>query len=287
MAFVDPRIVQANHSFSAPAPHGVRCLLGCGHCRSLLGDQLVGQGQGLLRTTGRADVEAVFAIDEHGWYASDLVLLGQFLVLGDLALHSERVEGLEELGFINALGSNEVSHVVWISQTLAAFLDGVKNRGVNLLLYAHGVEGNEQLAVSVPRAAEHGRNTHEVNVGRQLGDPWVDGRLKGVAMRAAVPEHLHHFDLAWLGNRHGAAQLDVWRGGRISGLGRHSKQADSDQSGAEDQITHVYSWTIESPRRDRLFDRSGRLEFGSVTLTVAKKGSRGRPFYTCVTLRGM
>ncbi|RMO57991.1 hypothetical protein ALQ37_03785 [Pseudomonas syringae pv. aptata] len=109
------------------------------------------------------------------------------------------------------------------------------------MLDAHGVEGDEQLAVSVPRAAEHGRDTHEMYVGRQFFDPWIDGRLERVAMRAAIPEQFDDFDLAWLGNRHSACQLYVLLAG-LDGrgsLGGHTEQTGGNQSGADDQITHA------------------------------------------------
>src|SRR3990167_8918095 len=47
--------------------------------RSFLGDQLIGHVEGLLRTTGRADVKAVLAVDDHRWHAADLVRHAQTL----------------------------------------------------------------------------------------------------------------------------------------------------------------------------------------------------------------
>lgn len=97
-------------------------------------------------------------------------------------------------------------------------MDGFEYGFVDLVLDTHGFQGDEQLAVNVPDTAEHRRDTHEVDVGRQLFSPWVDGRLEGVAVWAAVPEQLDHFDLARHRNRNGAAQLYVLFTG-FKGLG--------------------------------------------------------------------
>ncbi|KPX88228.1 Uncharacterized protein ALO64_05504 [Pseudomonas meliae] len=242
MMFVDLRIMQANDTGAAlaPAAHGGRLLGGCSS-RSLFGNQLIGNFQSLFRTSGRTQVKAVLAIDDHGRNASHLILLGQFLVLGDLALDCERVERFQEVFLVHALCGDEVSHVILVGQTLAAFLDGFEYGRVNLVLDAHGVEGDEQLAVCIPRAAEHGRDAYELDVERQFFNPRIDRWLERVAVRAAIPEQLDDFDLAWLGNRHSARQLDVLLA-RLDGrgsLGGHTEQTGGNQSGADDQITHA------------------------------------------------
>src|SRR5690554_7823667 len=53
--------------------------------------------------------------------------------------------------------------------------------------------------MKVPDAAKHGRNLYEVDIFRKLLLPVVDGRLQLVAVRAAVPEQLNHFDFIGLG----------------------------------------------------------------------------------------
>ncbi|MNC64266.1 hypothetical protein D3C75_1144540 [compost metagenome] len=60
-------------------------------------------------------------------------------------------------------------------------------------------------------------------------------------MRAAIPEQLHHFDLARHSHRNGAAQFDILFTGfkRFSSLGGDAEQAGSDECGAENQITHA------------------------------------------------
>ena len=89
MIFVNLRFMQANNSLAFPAPHGGgrRLLrrLGC----TLFGDQLVGHVQGLLRATGSAEVEAIFAVDDHGWNARNFVFLGKLFSFYDLALDGE------------------------------------------------------------------------------------------------------------------------------------------------------------------------------------------------------
>ena len=135
-----------------------------------------------------------------------------------------------------------------VGQLLVLFLDRFKHGAVNLVFDTHCFQRQEHLAVSIPWAAEHGWDTHEVDVGWQFFNPRIDHWLKGVAVRAAVPEQLYHFDLARDGNRHRIAQLYI-RGGRgFSGLGSHAEQAGSDEGGADDQITHAL-----------LLDKLGRL----------------------------
>ncbi len=105
---------------------------------------------------------------------------------------------------------------------------------------AHRLEGQEHLAVDVPHAAEHGRDAHEVDVFRQLRGPRLDGRLELVAVRAAVPEQLDHFDLAGLGYRYRAGQFDVLLAGLdVLGVGGGAEQADAGQRGRENQVTHA------------------------------------------------
>ena len=67
---------------------------------------------------------------------------------------------------------------------------------MDVVLDAHGLEGQEHLTVGIPGAAEHGGHALEVDVGRQFLSPWIDGRFEVVAVRAAVPEQFDDFDLA-------------------------------------------------------------------------------------------
>ncbi|MNP38892.1 hypothetical protein D3C76_1324380 [compost metagenome] len=109
------------------------------------------------------------------------------------------------------------------------------------LLDLHAFEGDEQLAVDVPQAAEHGRDTHEVDVGRELLRPGIESRFELVAVRAAVPEQLHHLDLARDGHRNRAAQLDVLLAGLdvFSLDGAHAQQAGTGENGGKYQVTHA------------------------------------------------
>ncbi|MNV61926.1 hypothetical protein D3C71_1544530 [compost metagenome] len=58
-------------------------------------------------------------------------------------------------------------------------------------------------------------------------------------MRAAVPEQLHHFDLARHSDGNRVAQFDIRGGWGFGGLGSHAEQAGSGKNGADDQITHA------------------------------------------------
>ncbi|MOA13026.1 hypothetical protein D3C78_1330550 [compost metagenome] len=214
--------------------------------------------QGLFGTAGRTHVEAILAVDDQGWNAGDFILLGQLTGLNNLALDSKGVEGGQEFILVYALGSQEVSHVILVDQLHFFVLDRVEYRGMNLMLNTHGLKGQEHLAMSIPSSAEHGRNTLEIHIGWQLFSPRIDCRFKMIAMRAAVPEQLHHFDLARHGNRNRIGQLDIRGGWGVGGLGSHAKQAGSGKNGTDDQITHALLLD-KFFRRARLFsDKSWR-----------------------------
>ena len=81
-----------------------------------------------------------------------------------------------------------------------------------------------------------------MHVSRQLCRPRIDGGLKRIAVRAAVPEQFNHFDFARLSNRNGIRQLNVGLAGFKRDIGRlssHAKQGGADENGAENQITHA------------------------------------------------
>ena len=240
MIFVDLRLMQTNTSLAFPAEHGRgRRLVFCARC-ALFGDQLVSHAQSAFRATGSAQVEAVLAVDDHGRYAGDLIGLCLLLGVFNFAFDGERVVSAQELVFIDAFAGQEISHFLWGSELLAV-VDGLEHGFVNLVFNAHGFKGDEQLAMNIPDPAKHGRDTYEAHVGRQFFCPRIDGWLEGEAMRAAIPEQLDDFDLARHGNRNGAAQLYILfaRFKRLGSLSGHAKQAGTDESGAENQITHM------------------------------------------------
>src|SRR5690606_12011580 len=109
-------------------------LRACGRLKrlALLGDKVVSYLQGLLWATGRAQVEAILATDNHHRYASDLVGHGQFLGLFHLAFDGEGVEGLEEGITINALGGDEIGKLFGRSQLLLLLVDGVEHGVMHL-----------------------------------------------------------------------------------------------------------------------------------------------------------
>ncbi|MNN35414.1 hypothetical protein D3C81_1492640 [compost metagenome] len=195
--------------------------------------------QGLFSAAGRTHVEAIFAVDDQGWNTGDFIFFGQFSGFVDLAFDGERIEGRQEFILVDALCGQEICHVILVGQLFMFFLDRFEHRSMDLVFDTHRFEGQEQLAMCIPRATEHGRDTDEVHVGRQLLGPGIDHWLEGVAMRAAVPEQLYHFDLARYGDRNRIAQFDIRCGGGVSGLGSHAEQAGSGKNGADDQITHA------------------------------------------------
>ncbi|MNY13821.1 hypothetical protein D3C86_1469730 [compost metagenome] len=214
--------------------------------------------QGLFGTAGGAYVKAVFTIHNQGWNAGDLIFFGQFTGLNDLSLDRKGVESGQEFFLVYALGSQEVGHIILIGQLHFFVLDRVEHRGMNLMLNTHGLKSQEHLAMSVPRTAEHRWNTLEVHIRWQFFGPGIDCRLKVIAVRAAIPEQLHHFDLARHGDRNRIAQFDIRCGGGVSGLGSHAEQAGSGKNGADDQITHASLLDKFFASRNVFSDRSWR-----------------------------
>ncbi|MCY1413521.1 hypothetical protein D9M71_289540 [compost metagenome] len=199
-----------------------------------------------------------------------------------MALDGKGVEGGEELVAINTLSGEEVSHLFRLGQVLALNLNGFEHRSVNLVFNTHGFEGQEHLAVGIPRATEHRRDPLEIDVLGQLLDPWIDHRLEAVAVRAAIPEQLHHFDLARYRHRNRVLQLGIPVGGyRFCRLGSHAEEAGGDQRGAENQITHALLLSSLLSRLGATGRRTGRgrPEFVSVTAAGTKKGGRSHPFH--------
>jgi hypothetical protein len=83
---VDLRIMQANDAFGPQRRMAMTALVGAALLAALALWRPVDQpASGFFRTTGRAD-EAVFAVDDHGWHASDFIFLGQLARLDDLPL---------------------------------------------------------------------------------------------------------------------------------------------------------------------------------------------------------
>src|SRR5690606_22548985 len=209
-------------------------------------DEEVGDFQRTLWTTGRADVETVLAIDDHHRHAGDLVGHAELLGLFGTALHAEGVEGLEERLAIDAVAGDQISHLLRRFQLIALIVIGVEHGIMHRLLDVHRFQSQEQLSVQVPGTAEHGRNALEIHVVRQLLDPWVDDRFELVAMRAAVPEQLHHLDLARISHRHRRLQFDVFLAGlELCRLDRQAEQAGGNDDGTEHEFTHGDSLDYE------------------------------------------
>ncbi|MNF70669.1 hypothetical protein D3C84_525860 [compost metagenome] len=186
------------------------------------------------------------------------------------------------------MGRQELGHLVRRGQFFALNLNGFEHCRVNLVLDTHGFEGQEHLAVGVPWAAEHGGNALEVDVGRQLLSPRINHWLEAVAMWAAIPEQLDHFDFAWHRHRYRVAQLDILLAlhNRIGSLGSHAEYTGGDQRGAEDQITHASLLSNLFGRLDATCHKTGRSgpEFVSVTAAGTKKGGRSHPFHLCAAV---
>ena len=93
--------------------------------------------------------------------------------------------------------------------------------------------------MGVPDATEHRRNTLEIDIVRQLLDPWIDHRLELVAVRAAIPEQLDNLDLVRLGNRYRILQLNIFLSSlKLCRTGRKAKQAGGNEKGTENEFTH-------------------------------------------------
>ena len=110
-------------------------------------------------------------------------------------------------------------------------MDGVEEVLVHLVEDLELLGGIEGLGVLDPGLAQGGRHAFELDVIGQLGDPGVERIFQRVAVRAAIPEHFGHVDLAIV-----AAQLDLIGGdGVVLALGdrggdRHGRQAKASEA---------------------------------------------------------
>src|SRR5690606_21617338 len=178
-------------------------------------------------------------IDHQHRHTGDLIGHSEFLGLLRPAFYAEGIESFKEGLAINAVLGQQVGHFFRGIQLVAFIVVGAEHRIMHALLDIHRLEREEQLAVQVPDPTEHGRDSLEVHILRELLYPRVDDRLELIAMGAAVPEQLDDFDLARLGHRHWCRQFDVLLAGtELLGVGSETEQTDSSNDGAEHECAH-------------------------------------------------
>jgi hypothetical protein len=109
---------------------------------------------------------------------------------------------------------------------------------------AHGFQGVEQALLGYEVVAEGDRHTLDHHIGGILLDPGFQLGLKGIAVRAGIPEELDHLDLA--GRclyRHALVQRQVVRAilGLFLGVGRQGQAGCCQRgSGAEGKIASLH-----------------------------------------------
>ena len=102
---------------------------------------------------------------------------------------------LHELGFIDPLFADPVPDLVATREFLLVHVDRGKYLPMEFVKQAHGFERVKQALLRDKIIAEsHGDPPHR-HILRDTLDPGIERWLKGIAVWAAVPEKLHHFDL--------------------------------------------------------------------------------------------
>ncbi len=109
-------------------------------------------------------------------------------------------------------------------------MNRMEHARVQLGQQAHGFQGVVQPLLGLEIRAETNRHALERHLGRQALEPRIELRLKGVAVRAAVPKEFHHLDLARCrlgGRRLAEHQVILARHPRLGGgrgAGRRSRR---------------------------------------------------------------
>ena len=174
-----------------------------------------------------------------------IVLAVSFLSLG---LHSKRIEHRHEAGAVDALLGHKITDEFGLVELQTFGMHGVEHLGMQRGDQTQRFDRKVKPLVDPERIlAEGDRDAAEGDIGRQLGGPGGEIGLEMVAVRAAVPEELDHFNLAGR-RRHGGglAQLHVVRAfdrplrlGHARQCGAQSGQA-SHAKGVQRKLTTVH-----------------------------------------------
>ena len=94
------------------------------------------------------------------------------------------------------MSHKEPSQGVFIEQFTALSMQGIEQRYMNGFEHAELLGGVKSPGVYFPIAGENCRDPDRFDVVRFFFEPGLDGRLKGITMRASVPEQFNHLDFA-------------------------------------------------------------------------------------------
>ncbi|MPM31711.1 hypothetical protein SDC9_78268 [bioreactor metagenome] len=158
--------------------------------------QILDDLQHALHVASHGAVGVVLASHTHGRHAFHLVVFLQLRGLAHQVGGVEGVVGFLELGNVHALLADPFEDQLVLVQRQAFHVHGAEHGGVQLGQQLHGFEREVQLLLRHEAGIEghgHAANRH---VGRGALHPGFERGLKGVAVRAAVPEELDHLDLA-------------------------------------------------------------------------------------------
>ena len=143
------------------------------------------------------------AVDAQGRHAVDLVGICQLFRAVGLGADAEGLHGLRELGAVDAARVGKSNDFRLAAQSFVLLVDGVEHLAVHGWQLPHFFQRIEQLLVQLVRGHETHGDLAEAHVSGQLLDPDLQRGLEGVAVRTAVPEELHDFDLlVRAGQRH-------------------------------------------------------------------------------------
>ena len=138
---------------------------------------------------------AVLAVHDDGRHAVDSVFPGHDAGETDLVVDREGVECPENRILVDALFSHPVRNLFRRVEGSSLPVQGVIEFYVQLVSQAQRLEGVIHPCMKCPVFIQDGGNGYKLGIFRFVFQPPVQVGLQAVAMGAAVPEHLHHFDL--------------------------------------------------------------------------------------------
>src|SRR6267143_4409164 len=214
--------------------------------RGLLGfayllHEIVDRLQHPLARAALFGAHGVAAMHRHRRRAVDLVRDGLLRRAARPALHTERLERLEELLRVDAVLLQPLGEHLLVGGIQPLAMDRVEERPMHLVEHAERLEAVEDRGVLRPALVEHCRHPPELHVAGQLLLPVFDQRLEVVAMDAAVPEELDDLDLALALYRLRRLQLAVVEA-RLAERGERRKGNGCNQ-GAANRI-HPYGGSL-------------------------------------------
>src|SRR5204862_1409475 len=129
----------------------------------------------------------------------------------------------------------------------ALLMDGVEQGSMQPLELSDGLQREENPGIDRPVVVQNSRQAPELDVARQSLRPGFEVGLERVAVRAAVPEKLEHFDLARSLDGLGRLQFDVidaFDGRTLSVRGKGEEQAGKDAQQTKNHGTSPWDDSI-------------------------------------------